>query len=547
MLGNLSSLPDLVYSRAQKYPDKTAYVTCMPNGMNGTLTFRQVDERSNALALYLRDTLGLDKGDRVAVQMPNCLSYPVAVFGVLKAGCVLVNTNPLYTPGEMLRQYRDAGVRVVISSDMFADKMARVLEELPVEQVLITRISDYFPRLVARVIRLIQKYWNKQIPPVTFENHRYLTSVLREHRAKGEEGKLEGYLAELSRDDVAALQYTGGTTGVSKGAVLTHGNLLANVAQILELMEDSIVEGEECVLTALPLYHIFAFTVNLLGFWCVGAKNVLIPNPRPLPNLKRAFENYPVTWLTGVNTLFNGLCNEFWFREYPPKRLKGCVAGGMALQSRVAERWFEVTGVEAVEGYGLTEASPVVTFNPIGGKVKPGTIGQALPETEVECVDEQGNVVAPETPGELWCRGPQVMRGYWHNEEETRNVLTEDGWLKTGDIAVRDEESFFRIVDRKKDMIVVSGFNVYPNEVEDWLVTHEKIAEAAVIGIPDETCGEVVKAFVVAADDSLTVEEVREYARKELVNYKVPKQVEFRSELPKSPVGKILRKELKPE
>ena len=363
----------------------------------------------------------------------------------------------------------------------------------------------------------------------------------RERKAAGADVK--GYVDGVKLDSLAALQYTGGTTGVSKGAMLSHGNLLGNVAQMLSMNAALLKEGEESILTALPLYHIFAYTVNLLLFYQIGGHNVLIPSPRPPRNLQKAFEKYPVTWFSGVNTLFNALANEEWFQQAPPKSLKLSVAGGMALHGAVAKRWKEVVGTPVIEGYGLTEASPVVSFNPVD-RVKEGTIGIPFPSTDVKLVDEDRKPVAPGQPGELACKGPQVMLGYWERPDETAKVL-EDGWLYTGDIAQMDEEGYFKIVDRKKDMILVSGFNVYPNEVEDCLAHHPGVREAAVIGVPDEHSGEAVKAFVVKKDPSLTAESVVKHCRESLAGYKVPRQVEFRDDLPKSPIGKIIRRELR--
>jgi long-chain acyl-CoA synthetase len=343
---------------------------------------------------------------------------------------------------------------------------------------------------------------------------------------------------------MAALQYTGGTTGVSKGAVLSHGNLVSNTLQMLAMNGSFIRRGEETVLTALPMYHVFAFTVNLVGFYYMGAHNILIPSPRPPSNLKRAFENYPITWLTGVNTLYNALLNERWFIEHPPPHLRASAAGGMALHQPVAARWREVTDTPIVEGYGLTESSPVLTFNPLGGTVKDGTIGIPVPSTEVRCVDESGDPVPFGQPGEIVARGPQIMQGYWQRPDETEETLR-DGWLHTGDIAEMDADGFFRIVDRKKDMVLVSGFNVYPNEVEECIAALEGVQEAGVIGVPDTRSGELVRAYVVVDDDAPSEEEIIAHCREHLAAYKVPRSVEFLDELPKSPIGKILRKDLR--
>jgi long-chain acyl-CoA synthetase len=516
----------------------------MPNGMNGSLRFQEVDRMSDAFAVYLREVAGLDAGDRVAVQMPNCLSYPVVTFGVLKAGCVLVNTNPLYTASEMTHQFADSGARALVIIDMFADRLPALLPKTSIEKVITVRVGEFFPSLIAGVIRTVQKYWNRSIPPIEVE-HTRLPDALDAGRARLEDGAaLDAYLADLGRESLAALQYTGGTTGVSKGAMLSHGNLLANMQQMLAVAGSHIRPGKETILTALPLYHIFAFTVNLLGFYEMGGRNILIPSPRPPSNLKRAFENYRITWLSGVNTLFNALLNERWFVEHPPRHLRASVAGGMALHGNVAARWLEVTGTPVVEGYGLTESAPVLTFNPLGGQAKDGSIGIPVPSTELRLVGDDGQPTAPGEPGEIVARGPQVMLGYWQRPEDTEKTLA-GGWLHTGDIGTMDEEGYFRIVDRKKDMILVSGFNVYPNEVEEVIANHADVQEAAVIGVPDEKMGEAVRAFVVAQNPGLTEEEVIRHAREHLAAYKVPRSVEFRDDLPKSLIGKILRKDLR--
>ncbi|HEU4882719.1 MAG TPA: AMP-binding protein [Longimicrobium sp.] len=536
-------MPDMVRRLSAKYAQKTAFTQVMPNGMAGTLTYEQVDRMSDEFAAYLRGALALDAGDRVAIQMPNSLSYPVVLFGVLKAGCVAVSTNPLYTPPEMIHQFNDSGARVLVISDLFADRLPAVLPKTGVENVVTVRITEWFPAVPAFVIRTVLKYVKKQLPPITVP-HTPLQDALEAGRERVAAGvDVKGYLDGVGLDTLAALQYTGGTTGVSKGAMLSHGNLLGNVAQMLSMNTALLKEGVESILTALPLYHIFAYTVNLLLFYQIGGHNVLIPSPRPPKNLQKAFEKYPVTWFSGVNTLFNALANEEWFQQNPPKSLKLSVAGGMALHGAVARKWKEVVGTPVIEGYGLTEASPVVSFNPVD-RVKEGTIGIPFPSTDVKLVDENGYPVGVGQPGELAAKGPQVMMGYWKRPDETAKVLR-DGWLYTGDVAQMDEEGYFKIVDRKKDMILVSGFNVYPNEVEDCLANHPGVREAAVIGVPDEHSGEAVKAFIVKKDPGLTAESVVKHCRESLAGYKVPRSVEFRDDLPKSPIGKIIRRELR--
>lgn len=536
-------MPDMVRQQSAKHAGKTAFTQVMPNGMAGALTYADIDRRSDEFAAYLRGTLKLNAGDRVAIQMPNSLAYPIVLFGVLKAGCVAVSTNPLYTPPEMIHQFNDSGAKVLVISDLFADRLPPVLPKTQVKTVVTVRITEWFPAVPAFVIRTVLKFVKKQLPPITVA-HTPLQDALKAGAGQVAGGaNVKGYVDGVELDSLAALQYTGGTTGVSKGAMLSHRNLLGNVAQMLAMNTALLKEGEESIMTALPLYHIFAFTVNLLLFYQIGGHNVLIPSPRPPKNMQKAFEKYPVTWLSGVNTLFNALANEEWFQKNPPKGLKLSVAGGMALHGAVARRWKEVVGTPVVEGYGLTEAAPVVSFNPVD-RVKEGTIGIPFPSTDVKLVDDDRKPVPLGQPGELACRGPQVMLGYWQRPDETAKVM-EDGWLYTGDIAQMDEEGYFKIVDRKKDMILVSGFNVYPNEVEDCIANHPGVREVAVIGVPDEHSGEAVKAFIVKKDDGLTPESVIAHCRESLAGYKVPRSVEFRDDLPKSPIGKIIRRELR--
>jgi long-chain acyl-CoA synthetase len=539
------TIGDMIGSVAQTYGKASAFTACLPNGMNGTLSFAQVDEMSDAFAIYLRDVAGLEQGARVALQMPNCLSFPIAAFGILKAGCVLVNVNPLYTAEEMAKQFDDAKPQALIIVDMFADKIPAATKGHPIPNIVVTRVAEFFPAAPRGIVGLVQRYWDRSIKPIEVAHIR-MPEALKAGRAhkKAEHVEVEAYRQAVQPGDTACLQYTGGTTGVAKGAMLTHANLLFNMEQTMELIA-GVKKGEEIALTALPMYHIFAFTVNLMGFYYLGARNILIPNPRPLSNLKRAFENYKITWMSGVNTLFNGLTNEIWFTDSPPKHLKFASAGGMALQTSVAEKWEEITGKPVLQGYGLTETSPVLTFNPLG-KTREGSIGVPVPSTDVACLDEQGHPVPQGEPGEIAAKGPQIMAGYWNKPDETEKVMLGD-WFLTGDIGVMDPDGYVRIVDRKKDMVVVSGFNVYPNEVEDVLAAHPGVLEVAVIGVPDGATGEAVKAFIIKRDDSLAVEQIRSYAKEHMTAYKVPKLVEFRDDLPKSNVGKILRKDLRAE
>jgi long-chain acyl-CoA synthetase len=536
LLGEIA--PDL----AARRPAARAFTTIMPNGMAASLSFAEVDRYSDAFAAYLRETLHLEPGARVAIQIPNGLAYPVAAFGIFKARCVLVNVNPLYTAHEMVHVFADAEPSAIVAIDMFARKLAAAMEQVPVPHVILTEAASLFPIASRRLIGFVQKYVTKQVPHAHFR-HAVFSKALALGAASIRAGaNVKGYTRGLEPSAIACLQYTGGTTGVSKGAMLTHRNLIMNVAQFVSFWGDDMRESDH-VLTALPLYHIFAFTVNFLGFFICGAHNILIPSPRPLSNLRKAFQKEAITVITGVNTLFNGLLNQPWFCAKPPKSLRISAAGGTALQGAVAARWRKTTGSDVIEGYGLSETSPVLTCNPVG-RAKLGSIGVPLPSTEMKCVDDQGNEAVIGAPGEIIARGPQVMQGYWKQPEETKQVLR-DGWLFTGDIGKMDAEGYFSVVDRRKDLILVSGFNVYPNEVEAVLAGLAGVKECGVIGVPDAASGEAVKAFVVRGDPALDAETVRDFCRGELAGYKVPKFVEFRDDLPKSIVGKILRKDLR--
>jgi long-chain acyl-CoA synthetase len=539
------NLAAMIRSVARTYADKPAFTLCLPNGMGGSLTYAEIDRWSDAFAVYLREVLKLKPGARVALQTPNALAFPIVAYGVFKAGCVLININPLYTAEEMGKVFADGEPDLVVVIDMFAANLPTAFGIHKVPNVVVSRITEFMPWLQGTLVGLVQKYKDKTVKPVTVPHTTFQAALAAGEAAKGR-ANIAGYTEGVGLDTLAVLQYTGGTTGVSKGAMLTHGNLLMNMAQALEMVASNLEKGKETILTALPLYHIFAFTVNMLGFWYLGAHNILIPNPRPLTNLQKAFEKYPITTLTGVNTLFNGLNNEPWFRDNPPKTLKTSSAGGMALQDAVAKRWVEVTGTPVIEGYGLTESSPVLSFNPLNN-VREGTIGIPVPSTDIKCVDDEGKEVPLGQPGELIARGPQIMAGYWKKPEETAKTIR-DGWLYTGDVAIQDADGFFKIVDRKKDMVLVSGFNVFPNEVEDALAKHPAVLEVAVIGVPDGAAGEAVKAFVVKKPDAeVSSDDIRTFARELLTAYKVPKFVEFRTDLPKSNVGKILRKDLRAE
>jgi long-chain acyl-CoA synthetase len=539
-------LATLVRDGASRFADRIAFTTCLPNGMHGSLTFRQVDQLSDAFAAYLREVLKVEPETRIALQTPNCLAFPVVAFGVFKAGCVLVSINPLYTPAEMEQRLADSGAEVLVIVDMFANKLEEILPRTPIRTVIASEVTQFFSPLPRATIRLVMKIWDRVLPRIGVPHER-LSRALESGAQilRSEPARTERYVEGQGPETLAVLQYTGGTTGVGKGAMLSHRNLLANLEQILAVERSYIDEGRECVLTALPLYHSFAFQINLLCFYAVGARNVLVPNPRPVRNLQRAFDNYPISWITGVNTLFNALLNEEWFTAFPPKHLKAAAAGGATLQGVVAERWESVTGSPIVEGYGLTEASPVVTFSPLTGERKLNSIGIPLPGTQVRLVDGDGRDVALGDPGELLVSGPQVMQGYWNRPDETK-VALRNGWLHTGDIATVDEDGYYRIVDRMSDLILVSGFNVYPTEVEEVIARMNEVHEAAVIGVPDAETGEAVHAVVVPQGEC-TADAIRDHCRRYLAAYKVPRTVEFRSDMPKTPIGKILRRALRSE
>lgn len=534
------NLGDLVTHASREYAASPAFTTCFPNGTTGTLTFAEVDRMTDEFAAYLRLELGLQKGDRVAIQSPNCLAYPIFLFGAAKAGCVIVNINPLYTAPEIEFALNDSGAKLVLMIDMFADKLATVVPKSQVQTVLINSVAEFFPPVSKLLIRTVQKL-KKMIPACPVPSMSFTRALALGAKQLASGKRLPN---DVGLDDLLALQYTGGTTGRPKGAMLTHANLVANIEQSFNNVVGRLEENRTS-LTPLPMYHIFALGVGGVVYRA-GGHNILIPSPRPVSNLKPAFEKFDIAFMTGVNTLFIGLLNEEWFRTNPPKNLKTTIGGGTAVQDAVAERWKQVTGYRLYQGYGLSETSPSVTSNPADGPEKIGSIGIPFASTYVRIVDEQGNPAPVGAEGELIVKGPQVMRGYWQRPDESAMVL-KDGWLYTGDIARMDEDGFFYIVDRKKDMVIVSGFNVYPNEVEDAIVKHPGVLEAGVIGVPDEATGEAVRAYVVRKDPSLNEEALREHCRKYLAAYKIPKQIIFRPELPKTPVGKVLRKDLRAE
>jgi long-chain acyl-CoA synthetase len=504
------------------------------------ITYAQVDEMSRQFAGYLTGELKLGKGDRIAIMMPNVLQYPIALFGALRAGLVVVNTNPMYTARELKHQLEDAGAKAIVVLDNFAATLQQVVAETEVKHIVTTGIGDLLG-LKGVLINFALKHIKKMVPPFQ------LPHAVRFNDALTRGAKHSLPKVELGHEDIAFLQYTGGTTGVAKGAMLTHGNMVANMLQAGAWVGSNTKLGEEVIITALPLYHIFSLTANGLVFLRLGGLNWLITNPRDMPGFVKELKQSGFTALTGVNTLFNGLLNTPGFAELDFSRLHLSLGGGMAVQRVVAERWKKVTGVTLVEAYGLTETSPAACMNPLDLKAYNASIGLPISSTDVAIWSEEGQPLPQGEVGELMVRGPQVMKGYWQRPDETAKVLAADGWLHTGDIARMDENGYFYIVDRKKDMILVSGFNVYPNEVEDVVMQHPGVAEVAAVGVPDEHSGEVVKLFVVRKDPNLTVEELKKFCHDNLTGYKRPKIIEFRDSLPKSNVGKILRRELRDE
>ena len=516
-----------------KYGDRVAY-----ENMGVQLTYGQLDKLSQDFAAYLQQELGLKKGERIAIQMPNLLQFPIVFMGAIRAGLIVVNTNPLYTPREMEHQFKDAGISALVIVANFAHNLAKVPFQSSIKHIIVTELGDMLGVLKGALVNFVVKNVKKMVPAYDLPKAISFKKALK----KGASLKLAK--VALSLDDVAVLQYTGGTTGISKGAQLSHANIVAHNSMITQWFKPYMnASGADIIITALPLYHIFALTVNGVLMFSTGVKNVLITNARDIPAFCKELKKHRFTILTGVNTLFNGLLNNPDFRALDFSRLHGAVGGGMAVQDAVAKRWKEVTGTPLVEGYGLSETSPVLCCNPLDGKHKLGTIGLPMPSTDVAIFDDDGNQLPQGQVGEICARGPQVMSGYW--KSDNIGVFFPGGWFRTGDIGLMDDEGFFKIVDRKKDMIKVSGFNVFPNEVENVVAGFPKVLEVAAIGVPDSKSGEVIKIFVVKKDQSLTEDELRKYCQENLTNYKVPKHIEFRAELPKTNVGKILRRALK--
>ncbi len=531
-----------VFERACKaHADRPAF-----SNMGVTLSYSDLERYSAAFAAWLQHHTDLQPGDRIAIQMPNLLQYPVAVFGALRAGLIVVNTNPLYTAREMRHQFQDSGARALVYLNTFGNHVQEVLADTAIEHLIEVQIGDMLPTLRGALVNAAVKHLKKMVPDYSLPQAVAFKNLLRD----GARHSLKP--TPLSLDDIAVLQYTGGTTGVAKGAMLTHGNLVANMQQVRANMQQLdaqghpvIREGQEVMIAPLPLYHIYAFTVNCMCMMVTGNHSVLITNPRDINGFVKELQRWQFSAFLGLNTLFVALMAHPQFKKVDFSRLKGTNSGGTALVSAVAERWKSMTGCTVVEGYGLTETSPVVCANPHGEHSRLGTVGLPVPGTTLKVIDDEGNALPLGERGELCVKGPQVMKGYWQRPEATAEVLDEEGWLRTGDIAVIDQDGFVSIVDRKKDLIIVSGFNVYPNEIEDVVMAHPKVAACAAIGVADEKSGEAVKLFVVPSDPTLSQEELHAYCRENFTGYKMPRHYVFRDALPMTPVGKILRRELR--
>jgi len=532
-IDHLPSLVVLFEEACRKYADKMAYVS-----MGREMTYGELDRLTRDFAGWLQ-SLGFKKGDRVALMMPNLLQYPVALFGTLRAGCVVVNCNPLYTPRELEHQLKDSGAKAIVIVENFANTLEQVVARTDIKHIVVTPMGEMLGMAKGMLVNFVVRHVKKLVPAWSLPTSINFTSALASGRRHGME------LVSLCHEDIAFLQYTGGTTGVSKGAMLTHANITSNVMQAYSWIKPAVKEGEEFIITALPLYHIFALTANCLTFLMIGARNLLIANPRDIPGFIKDWSKYPITVVTGVNTLFNALLNHPDFAKLDFSTMNVTLGGGMAVQGPVADRWIKVTGTPLLQAYGLTETSPAATINPLNMTKFNGSIGLPISSTEVSIRDDSGKEVTLGQVGEICVRGPQVMSGYWQRADETANVMFADGFLHTGDMGYVDPQGYVFLVDRKKDMILVSGFNVYPNEVEEVVAMHDGVAEAAAIGVADASSGEAVKIFVVRKDPNLTAEALIEHCRKHLTGYKVPKHVEFRADLPRTNVGKILRRALK--
>ena len=532
-LNQYSSFVDLFNEGFEKYSNAIAF-----ENMGKSITYAELDELSKSFSNFLTQELKLKKGDRLAIQSPNVLQYPIALIGAIRSGIIVVNTNPLYTPDEMKHQFKDSGCKAILILSNFAHNLERIIKDTDIEHVIISNMGDMLGTIKGTLVNFVVKYVKKMVPNYSIDNFYSFKQAISI-------GKNYSYSqVNIDSSDIAFLQYTGGTTGVSKGAMLSHKNVISNVIQVSSWMDILLEEKKEIVITALPLYHIFALVCNALVMFKYGARNILITNPRDMDGFVKELSKYKFSIITGVNTLFNGLLNNSKFADLDFKMLKVAFGGGMAVQDIVANKWKSVTGCPLVEGYGLTETSPVVTINPLDGTNKIGTIGLPIPQTDVKFIDDDGKEVSQGERGEICVYGPQVMEGYWKRENDTKDIIKQ-GWLHTGDIGVIDKDGFIKIVDRKKEMVLVSGFNVFPNEVEHVISSHPKVLEVGVIGVPDKKTTEAVKAVIVKKDESLTEDEIKLFCKEKLTNYKCPKHVGFMDELPKSNVGKILRRIIK--
>jgi long-chain acyl-CoA synthetase len=541
-LAEYGSIVDVFDTACERYRHRPAFANTHyvgPLALGRTISYDDIDELTAAFAAYLLSDLKLKKGDRVAIMSPNLLQYPVALFGILRAGLTVVNTNPMYTARELKHQLNDAGAAAIVVLENFAAVLAEVLPETKVKQVIVTGVGDMLGFPKSALLNFLVRHVKKAVPEHQLPGAIRFNDAL----ARGTGKRLPP--VAIAPDDVAFLQYTGGTTGVAKGAMLTHRNMVANMQQVSAWFAGRVRLGEEVMITALPLYHIFALTCNCLSFMKFGGLNVLVTDPRNLAGFVRTLQAYRFTALTGVNTLFNALLNTPGFDQLDFSTLHLCFGGGMAVQRAVAERWRKVTNKPLIEGYGMTESSPVATMNPVDVPEFSGSIGLPAPSTELSIQDENGVLQPMGEVGEICIRGPQVMKGYWQRPEETAKTVSTEGWLRTGDMGKMDERGFFYIVDRKKDMILVSGFNVYPNEIEDVIAQMPGVLEVAAVGVADEKSGEAVKVVIVKKDPGLTADDVKAHCRVNLTGYKQPKFVEFRDSLPKTNVGKILRRELR--
>tara|TARA_B110000305_G_scaffold48350_2_gene51920 strand:- start:538 stop:2190 length:1653 start_codon:yes stop_codon:yes gene_type:complete len=530
---NYESIVEIYDEAVSKFGERIAY-----KNMDVSISFNDVDAHVDALVHYIQNETSLKKGDRIGLQMPNLLQFPITIFACLKAGLVIVNTNPLYTSEEMRHQYKDSGVKAIIILENFAFNLEKIIAETDIETVIVTTIGDMLGGLKGGITNFVVRKIKKMVPEFTLKNPISLKTIFKNHMGK------KGEAVDLNKSDNAFLQYTGGTTGVSKGAVLSHGNLCANVQQVEAWIDVKFTEGQETIITALPMYHIFALTANCVVFFRYGATNVLITNPRDMKGFCKDLKKNPFSIITGVNTLFIGLLNQDAFKALDFSKLKMALGGGMSVQDAVAKEWEELTDSPLLEAYGLSETSPAATINPVDGTHKRGSIGMPLPNTDIKIFDDDRKEVPQGEAGEIGIKGPQVMKGYWNRPEESKNTMHGDYFL-TGDVGIMDEDGFFKIVDRKKEMVLVSGFNVYPNEVEKAISEHPKVLEIGVRGGKHDDGTEFVMAFIVKRDPSLTEAEIDSFAREKLTSYKVPKQIHFRDELPKSNVGKILRRFLK--